>query len=55
MPSYQFIFAIVYVLAVVGLGVYLIVLAARFVKAHQRGAVALEAIARNLEIRKTGD
>lgn len=55
MPSYHFVFAIVYVLAVIGLGIYLIVLAARFVKAHQRGAAALEAIARNLELKKTGD
>lgn len=42
------IFILLYLSAIVGVGVYLIVLLARFVKAHQRGAEALEAIARKL-------
>jgi hypothetical protein len=40
--------ALLYLLSIFGVGVYLLVLLARFVKAHQRGADALEAIARKL-------
>jgi len=43
-----FILALIYLLSIFGVGVYLLVLLARFVKAHQRGADALEAIARKL-------
>lgn len=40
--------ALFYFVAVVGIGIYLLVLVSRFVKSHQRGADALEAIARKL-------
>jgi len=42
------IFAIFYLFLVIGIGVYVLVLLTRFVKAHQRGSEALEAIARKL-------
>jgi hypothetical protein len=44
--------ALVYLLSIFAVGVYLLVLLARFVKAHQRGAEALEAIARKLPAAK---
>ena len=43
------ILAILYFLLVLGIGVYILVLLARFVKAHQRGSEALEVIARKLQ------
>ncbi len=42
------IFAIFYMFVVIGIGVYVLVLLTRFVKAHQRGSDALEVIARKL-------
>ncbi len=44
-------FFVVYSLVVVGVAIYLIVLAARFVGAHERGADALERIAQTLSRR----
>ncbi len=46
--------ALLYFATVVGIGVYLLVLLTRFVKAHQRGADALEAIARKLPMSASG-
>jgi hypothetical protein len=40
--------AFVYLLIVVAVGIYLLVLLTRFVKAHQRGAEALEVIAKKI-------
>ena len=42
------IFMMAYVTLMVGLAIYIFVLATRFVKAHQRGADALESIAQTL-------
>lgn len=42
------IFAFAYLFIVIAIGIYLLVLLTRFVKAHQRGAEALEAIARKI-------
>jgi len=42
------IITLLYFLAVIGVGIFLLGLLARLVKAHQRGADALEAIARKL-------
>ena len=39
-----------YFATILGVGIYFIVLATRFVKAHQRGAAALEAIAQKLSL-----
>ena len=41
-------FILAYFAVVIGLGIYLLILATRFVKAHARGAAALEEIARKL-------
>jgi hypothetical protein len=42
------ILALLYLSAIFAVGIYLLVLLTRFVKAHQRSADALEAIARKL-------
>ena len=42
------VFAFAYLLVVVGISIYVLVLLARFVEAHQRGAQALESIAKKL-------
>jgi hypothetical protein len=42
---------VLYFALVIGLTIYVIVLATRFVKAHQRGAEALESIAQTLSNR----
>ncbi len=42
------IITVLYFLAIIGVGIFLLVLLARLVKAHQRGADALETIARKL-------
>lgn len=43
---------VLYVALIVGPVIYLLVLATRFVKAHQRGAEALESIAQTLSSQK---
>lgn len=48
MGSFTAVFAMIYLAAIVGVGVFILILLTRFVKAHQRSADALEAIARNL-------
>lgn len=40
--------ALAYFAVILGVGIYLIILVARFVSAHQRGAAALEDIAKKL-------
>lgn len=42
------ILVVLYFALIIGLVIYFIVLATRFVKAHQRGAEALESIAQTL-------
>lgn len=42
------IFILAYFALVLGVGIYVLILATRFVGAHQRGAEALETIAKNL-------
>lgn len=44
------ILALLYLLFIVVIVVYLLVLATRFVKSHERGSAALEAIARKLDV-----
>ncbi len=47
------VFTLFYFVIVLGISVYVLVLLARFVRAHQRGADALETIARRLPIAPT--
>lgn len=42
------ILVVLYIGLIIGLAIYFIVLATRFVRAHQRGAKALESIAQTL-------
>lgn len=46
------IFMVLYFVLIIGLTIYFVVLATRFVKAHQRGAEALESIAQTLNSQK---
>jgi len=48
MMDFSGVFVLVYFLVIVAVVVYLIVLAGRFVDAHQRGAEALERISQTL-------
>ena len=42
------VFILAYFAVVLGVGIYVLLLATRFVKAHQRGAEALETIAKKI-------
>ncbi len=51
-PRIEIILIVLYFALIVGLIIYFVVLATRFVKAHQRGAEALESIAQALNSQK---